>query len=43
MERISAACARSGRARDSVHLLAVTKKQPPERVREALEAGVALF
>ncbi len=26
-----------------MRLLAVTKKQPPERVREALEAGVALF
>lgn len=43
MERIRAACARSGRAADSVRLLAVTKKQPPERVREALAAGVTVF
>ena len=42
-ERIQSACARAHRADDSVRLLAVTKKQPPERVREALEAGVTVF
>ncbi len=40
---ISAACERSGREPDSVTLLAVTKKQPPERIREAAELGLSLF
>lgn len=41
--RIHAACERANRADDSVRFLAVTKKQTPERVREALDAGVAVF
>lgn len=37
--RIDAACARAGRARDSVQLVAVSKLHPPAAVREAYEAG----
>ncbi len=40
---ISAACERSRREPGSVTLLAVTKKQPPERIREAAELGLSLF
>jgi pyridoxal phosphate enzyme (YggS family) len=40
---MEAACARAGRAPDSVALLAVTKGQPPELVREAAELGLTLF
>jgi PLP dependent protein len=42
-QRIAAACARAGRNPDSVTLLAVTKGQPPEVVREAAQAGLMLF
>src|SRR6516162_8333809 len=42
-QRMEAACARAGRAPDSVALLAVTKGQPPELVREAAELGLTLF
>lgn len=40
---ISAACERSRREPGSVTLLAVTKKQPPERILEAAELGLSLF
>jgi pyridoxal phosphate enzyme (YggS family) len=42
-ERISAACARSGRQPGSVTLLAVTKSQPPDAVAEAARLGLTLF
>jgi PLP dependent protein len=42
-QRIKAACARAGRDPASVTLLAVTKGQPPEVVREAAQLGLALF
>jgi pyridoxal phosphate enzyme (YggS family) len=42
-QRITGACARSGREPGSVTLLAVTKSQPPEVVREAADCGQALF
>jgi PLP dependent protein len=42
-QRICAACERAGRAPDSVTLLAVTKSQPPERVRAAADCGQLLF
>ena len=41
--RIAAACARAGRSRDAVALLAVTKTQPPEVVAAAAQLGLALF
>lgn len=41
--RIAQACERSGRDPALVTLLAVTKGQPPEVVREAVEAGLTLF
>lgn len=42
-QRITGACARSGRAADSVRLVAVTKNHPPDTVRAALDLGVPLF
>jgi PLP dependent protein len=42
-ERIQAACARAGRAREDVTLLAASKKQSPERIREAFDCGVRVF
>jgi pyridoxal phosphate enzyme (YggS family) len=42
-QRISAACTRSGREPGSVTLLAVTKSQPPEVVRQAADCGQVLF
>src|SRR5712671_3341744 len=42
-QRIAAACARAGRAPDSVTLLAVSKTQPPELVNEASRLGLTLF
>ena len=42
-ERIEAACARVGRAGDSVKLLAVSKAQPLEAVVSAFEAGQIAF
>jgi PLP dependent protein len=42
-ERIARAAARAGRSLESVRLLAVTKTQPPERIREAWEAGQRHF
>lgn len=41
--RIIAACARAGRSRDSVQLVAVTKRHPPELVRRAYEVGLRHF
>ncbi|WP_372808251.1 YggS family pyridoxal phosphate-dependent enzyme [Pontiella sp.] len=41
--RISAACKKAGRDRDSVRLLAVSKTKPPEAVREAAACGLRLF
>lgn len=38
-DQIAAACTRAGRSADSVRLVAVSKKQPSSRVREAFEAG----
>jgi pyridoxal phosphate enzyme (YggS family) len=40
---MAAACERAGRDPGSVTLLAVTKGQPPEVVREAAKAGLTLF
>jgi pyridoxal phosphate enzyme (YggS family) len=42
-QRISEACAKAGRERNSVTLLAVSKTKPPEAVREAVECGLRLF
>jgi len=42
-ERIARACDRYGRARDSVTLVAVSKTQPAEAVREAVSAGQTHF
>lgn len=42
-ERIAAACARAGRSVSEVRLLAASKTQDPERVREAAACGVVYF
>ena len=42
-ERIAAACRRSGRRREDVKLVAVSKTHPPELVRAAYEAGLRDF
>jgi len=42
-ERMEAACRRSGRRPEEVLLVAVTKTVPPERIREAYEAGLRHF
>jgi PLP dependent protein len=42
-ERIDAAARRAGRNREEIALMAVTKTQPPERIREAYAAGQRLF
>ncbi len=41
--RIAAAAKRSGRAPDSVALLAVTKTFPAQKIQEAYDAGLRLF
>lgn len=41
--RISAACLRSGRTRDAITLLAVSKFHPAEAVLKAYEAGLRVF
>jgi hypothetical protein len=41
--RMAAACARVGRAADSVILIPVSKGQPPEVVRAAAELGLNVF
>jgi pyridoxal phosphate enzyme (YggS family) len=40
---IAAACARAGREPAAVTLVAASKSQPPERLREAWQAGVRVF
>ena len=41
--RIAAAAQRAGRAPNEIALMAVTKTFPPERIREAYEAGLRLY
>lgn len=41
--RIAEACQRAGRAPDAVTLIAVSKVQPDERVRQALQDGQRVF
>jgi PLP dependent protein len=41
--RLAAACARAGRARADVTLIAVSKVQPEDRVRAVLEEGQRIF
>lgn len=42
-ERIAAACGRSGRPRDSVQLVAVSKGHPLEAIQQAYDAGQRVF
>jgi pyridoxal phosphate enzyme (YggS family) len=42
-ERMAAAARRSGRGLSRIALMAVSKTQPPERIREAYDAGLRLF
>ncbi len=42
-ERIDAAAQRAGRIPDHIALMAVSKTQPPERIREAYDAGLKVF
>ncbi|MGO8785990.1 MAG: YggS family pyridoxal phosphate-dependent enzyme [Terriglobia bacterium] len=42
-DRISAACRRSGRRREDVKLVGISKTHPPELVRAAYEAGLRDF
>jgi len=42
-ERIVVAAPRAGRSPDQIALMAVSKTQPPERIREAYAAGQRLF
>jgi pyridoxal phosphate enzyme (YggS family) len=42
-ERIAKAARRAGRSVDEIALMAVTKTHPPERIRQAYEAGLRLF
>ncbi len=42
-ERIAAACRRAGRRTRDVKLVAVTKTVPPDRIRQAYEAGLRDF
>ena len=42
-ERIDSAARRAGRSPHEILLMAVTKTQPPERVREGYDAGARLF
>src|SRR5215510_6589916 len=39
-ERIAAAAGRAGRKSESIVLVGVSKTVPPERIREAVEAGL---
>tara|TARA_R110001592_G_scaffold3525_8_gene19859 strand:+ start:25224 stop:25904 length:681 start_codon:yes stop_codon:yes gene_type:complete len=41
--QIEKAAAPWGRAVDDIHLIAVSKKQPPEKIQAALDAGQRLF
>ena len=42
-KQIAHAAAKAGRAVDEIELVAITKTHPPEKVREAVEAGQTLF
>jgi pyridoxal phosphate enzyme (YggS family) len=42
-ERMVAAACRAGRQPEEIALMAVSKTQPPERIREAYDAGLRLF
>ena len=42
-QRMEVACARSGRDPQSVRLMAVSKTVAPERIRQALDAGITLL
>jgi len=42
-ERIAAAAARAGRDPDGIQLMAVSKTVPPERILQAVDAGITLF
>jgi len=42
-KRIAVAASRAGRSPDKISLMAVSKTQPPERIREAYDAGQRLF
>lgn len=42
-ERMAAAARRAGRRAEEIALMAVTKTHPPERIREAHNAGLRLF
>ena len=42
-ERIQAACLRSGRKREDVTLIAVSKTKPVELLREAYDSGIRYF
>lgn len=39
-ERIASACAKAGRAPDSLTIIAVTKQRDPEQINEAIAAGL---
>ncbi|HLX35979.1 MAG TPA: YggS family pyridoxal phosphate-dependent enzyme [Candidatus Limnocylindrales bacterium] len=43
LERIARAATRAARAADAVQLVAVTKTLPPERVRDAIAAGLTVL
>jgi pyridoxal phosphate enzyme (YggS family) len=42
-ERLAAACRRSGRRREDVRLVAISKTHPPELIRAAFDAGLRDF
>ncbi|HXP43131.1 MAG TPA: hypothetical protein VN833_22960, partial [Candidatus Acidoferrales bacterium] len=42
-ERITAAARRAGRNPEDIILMAVSKTQPPEKIREAYKAGLKIF
>jgi len=42
-ERIEKACQRAGRSPDTVKILAASKAQPPEAIREAADCGLCVF
>ena len=42
-QRMTAAAERSGRNPENVHLMAVSKTVPPERVQQAIKAGITWF
>ena len=42
-ERITAAARRAGRNPEDITLMAVSKTQPPEKIREAYKAGLKIF